>query len=142
MLLSIRPKYIDEIINGTKKFEFRKKIPNFNEEISTRIILYCSKPRMEIMGSMELRDYYSGDFEEIMRIVGADDSYRERIGNYFDNKEICHAIKIDGFTVYKHSIPLRQLRELDKNFCPGQSYRYLSSESNIMKELVSLNKTL
>ncbi|EGR3506369.1 hypothetical protein DC852_24550, partial [Vibrio parahaemolyticus] len=48
-LLSIKPKYVDEIISGKKKYEFRKKI--FKRDIDS-IIVYCTSPIKMVVGEI------------------------------------------------------------------------------------------
>lgn len=140
VLLSIRPKYIKEIELGIKKFEFRKVLPKFDAQTSKEIILYCSKPEMKIIGRMRLHESHSAPFEELMKIVGADEEYKKRIASYFRDKEICHAIKIDDYVRYEQPLPLSELRKLVPGFVPGQSYRFLNKNSNIIKELFKINQ--
>ena len=41
ILLSVKPKYIEKIFNGTKKYEFRKKLAKLDV---SKIILYSTSP--------------------------------------------------------------------------------------------------
>ncbi|MEG0618336.1 MAG: hypothetical protein RR557_03395 [Bacilli bacterium] len=43
VLMSIMTKYSNEIFDGTKKWEFRKKLPKLNDNDSIKIIVYSSK---------------------------------------------------------------------------------------------------
>jgi len=141
ILLSIRPKYVKEIKEGIKKYEFRKKFPNtVDSNISKTIVLYCSKPTMEIIGSLKIKNHFSSDFELLMKSVNADKIYKERISNYFNDKTLCHALEISDLKIYDHPLSLKYLRENYIGFCPGQSYRYL--DNKIMAELISLNGSL
>ncbi|WDS54555.1 hypothetical protein [Vibrio aestuarianus] len=140
VLLSIQPKHIRDIEAGLKKFEFRKILPKFDDKTNKEILLYCSKPKMKIIGRIRLNEYYSAPFEDLMNIVGADDAYKRRIANYFGERKICHAIKIDEYVRYKYPLPLSELRLLMPGFVPGQSYRFLAENSAIVEKLLKLNK--
>lgn len=141
ILLSIRPKIVDEIINGTKKFEFRKKFPDITDEaISNKVFIYCSKPIMKIIGSFIVKSYNHTDFDTLMMLVNASDTYKKRISNYFIDKESCHAMEISNLTIYEFPLSLDYLRKEFPGFCPGQSYRYLTPE--IKERIRSLNKEL
>jgi len=48
VILSIKPKYVKRIFNGTKKYEFRKRIFK-NPNIDT-IIIYSTSPVKRIVG--------------------------------------------------------------------------------------------
>ena len=126
ILLSIQPKYVREIISGVKKFEFRKKFPDTsNNAISNRIIIYRSKPKMEIMGSFAIKRHLNSDFDSLMKKINADTAYIERISNYFPEKDSCHALEISDLKIYENPLSLNYLRKTYKGFCAGQSYRYL-----------------
>ena len=82
ILLSIQVKYIKEIKAGLKKFEFRKKLPDTSSDtISDRVILYCSKPKMEIMGSFLINRHLHANFYELMKLINADKKYMARISD-------------------------------------------------------------
>jgi len=46
VLLSIKPKYVDLILNGEKKYEFRRKI--FRNE-TNKVYVYCTSPVKKIV---------------------------------------------------------------------------------------------
>lgn len=137
ILLSIQPSIVNEIINGTKTHEFRKKFPNIrSNNLSDTIVIYCSSPVMRIIGSFKVGKYFHSDFDALMIEVGATDSYKKRIGNYFKNKQSCHAMEITSLNLYKEPISLGELRKKFSGFVPGQSYRYLDSKiKNLIIEL-------
>jgi len=138
ILLSVEPRVVDELISGEKKFEFRKRFPDINRsDIENKIIIYCSKPVMKIIGSFITKAYFHSDFETLMKQVSATDKYKKRISKYFSNKDSCHALEISDFKLYKTPLELNYLREEFPGFCPGQSYRYL--DPFIEKRILSLN---
>ena len=127
ILLSIKPRIVKDIISGEKKFEFRKKFPDINgSQISNKIIIYCSKPIMQIIGSFVAKSYYYNDFESLMVSVNATEEYKLRIGRYLEDKTSCHAMEISDIKLYKSPLSLSYLRKEFPGFCPGQSYRYLN----------------
>lgn len=137
-MLSIKPRIVKEITSGEKKFEFRKTFPDLSKsEISNKIIIYCSKPTMQIIGSFVVKSYHNDNFESLMELVGATDEYKSRIEAYFINKNSCHAMEISEIILYERPLSLSYLREEFPGFCPGQSYRYL--ESDIKDRIQELN---
>lgn len=128
ILLSIQPKIVKEIIDGTKKFEFRKKFPNLEEgNVNKKIIIYSSKPTMKIIGSYVVKTYYHSDFCSLMNKVNATTAYEARISKYFTNKDSCHAMEISELKIYDTPLSLEYLRKSFPGFVPGQSYRYLNN---------------
>jgi predicted transcriptional regulator len=50
VLLSIKPKYVEEILNGNKKYEFRKSIFKCKEKLEM-IYIYSSSPVKKVVGA-------------------------------------------------------------------------------------------
>ncbi|TMM47031.1 hypothetical protein [Colwellia ponticola] len=141
ILLSIQPRIVEEIINGTKKFEFRRKFPDLdNSNISRKVIIYCSSPVMKIIGSFVVKNFYHSDFDTLMKKVKADDAYNKRISKYLIDKASCFAMEISELNIYDIPLTLEYLRKTYSGFCPGQSYRYLSEE--IKSDLTAKNNGL
>jgi len=129
LLLSIQPRIVQEIVDGKKLFEFRKKLPRMdNSGISQTIVIYCSSPKMQIFGSFKIGRYFHENFEELMIKVNAAESYKERISRYFKDKSSCHAMEITELNIYDFPLGLTELREKFPGFVPGQSYRYLDDK--------------
>lgn len=145
ILLSIKPKIIKEIISGEKKFEFRKKLPDLNDEslgIAKKVIIYSSSPEKKIMGSFVIKNFHQEKFNDMMHVVNASQSYRERIYRYFKHEGVCFSMEISDFRVYEQPLTLTSLRLNHNNFGPGQSYRYLYESCSIISELKKLNGSL
>lgn len=51
ILLAIKPEYSQKILNGTKVYEYRKKIPN---EPVDKIIIYESAPTSKVVGEAKV----------------------------------------------------------------------------------------
>jgi predicted transcriptional regulator len=51
ILLSIKPQYVKGILDGTKKYEYRKRLP---KEVSPVILIYCSSPVKKIVAQVEV----------------------------------------------------------------------------------------
>lgn len=57
ILLSIKPEYAEKILEGTKKFEYRRIIPKQNVD---KIIIYESAPVSKVVGEVEVLGIYQG----------------------------------------------------------------------------------
>lgn len=53
LLMSINPQHVDNILDGTKKFEFRKT--KCKEKIDS-IIIYSTSPIMRVVAEVEVKD--------------------------------------------------------------------------------------
>jgi predicted transcriptional regulator len=51
VLLSINPQFVEKIINGEKKFEYRKRI--FKRKVDT-VIIYSTMPEGKIIGEFKV----------------------------------------------------------------------------------------
>ena len=57
VLLSIKPEYAEKILNGEKKFEFRRVLPK-NKEVD-KVVIYATMPIGKIIGEFEIADFIS-----------------------------------------------------------------------------------
>lgn len=64
MLLSINPEHVENIMLGTKRFEFRKV--RCRAEID-RIIIYSTAPIQQVVAEAEVKEIYVGSPEEIWK---------------------------------------------------------------------------
>ena len=57
VLLSIKPKYVEEIKNGTKKYEFRRSFTSRkNMNKVNKIFIYCSAPVKKIVARFYIHE--------------------------------------------------------------------------------------
>jgi len=64
ILISINPEYVEKILDGTKRFEFRKiecKVP------VEEIVIYCTSPVMKVVGTATVRRVITGIPEDIWK---------------------------------------------------------------------------
>lgn len=120
VLLSIKPKYAFKIFDGTKKFEFRKVIFK-NPNIKT-VVVYASSPVQQVIGEFEIEDIFSLNPETLWRKTSKLSGIsKDFFFDYFANRDIAHAIKINKTRRYKKPLNIRK----DFNASPPQSYMYL-----------------
>lgn len=122
VLLSIKPKFVEQIMNGSKLYEFRKAI--FKSEVN-EIWVYSSSPIKKIVGRIIVDEIIEdsplslwNNFKKHAGIEG------EEFFNYFHGKEKGYAIKIKTFIAF--SDPINPYDENSK-FTPPQSFAYLNN---------------
>lgn len=120
-ILSIKPEFVEKIISGEKKYEFRKKM--FKQEIKS-VIIYSTKPVGCFVGEFKLKKVLSGDIEQIWSKTNlyagiSQDFFIE----YFKNSDTAYAMRIDDLTVYDDPI---NPCSIIPNFKPPQSFCYVS----------------
>jgi type I restriction enzyme S subunit len=124
VLLSIKPKYVKSIIEGDKRYEFRKTIFK-NREIN-RIYIYSSSPVKKIVGTFEiggiLEDHPSDLWDTVKEFAGIDN---RDFFVYFEGKSRAFAIKIQNFQEFTDLV---DPYETMPGFVPPQSYCYMDGE--------------
>ena len=120
VLLSIKPEFVERILNGTKKFEFRKGI--FKKNV-TSVVIYATMPIGMVVGEFEVDTILSGHPEEVWDMT---EQYAGISKNFFDEyyegREKAFAIKINKTIRFDEPLPLSAI---GLNITPPQSYRYL-----------------
>lgn len=123
VLLSIKPEFAEKILNGSKRFEFRKGI--FKNENITTVVIYATMPVGKIVGEFHVESILSGHPDSVWKETkGFAGITKEFFDSYYEGREKAFAIKIGN--VEKFSVPL-PITSLGKNVTPPQSYRYLSA---------------
>ncbi|WP_066675819.1 hypothetical protein [Clostridium septicum] len=122
-LISIKPKYVEEIKSKNKRYEYRKNI--FKKDID-KVYIYSTSPNKQIVGYFKYSGCLNGTPEEIWRITkdfsGIDETSYYK---YFDNKECAYAIKIERLHIFKE--PIDPKSRINKFVAP-QSYIYLEGD--------------
>ncbi|AFQ44901.1 hypothetical protein [Desulfosporosinus meridiei] len=123
VLISIKPKYVQEILGGKKKYEYRKSI--FKREVD-KIYIYSTSPDRKIVGYFKFVGYLKEDPEKIWEITkecsGID---KESFKEYFNNKTHAYAIKIEQLYIFHTPIDPHKVLQ---NFIAPQSYFYLQGD--------------
>lgn len=121
-LMSIKPQFVEEIVKGTKTFEFRKAV--FKRPVS-KVVVYASLPVGKVIGEFTVKEIHQGTPNAIWKATRLGSGITESYFNeYFEGKENAFAIEIESFTPYKEGIPLKEFAPQLK--APPQSYCYLS----------------
>ncbi|NLM63183.1 MAG: ASCH domain-containing protein [Mollicutes bacterium] len=120
ILLPIRPKYVEEIFNGNKKYEYRKTIPKRKIK---KIIIYSTSPVMKVVGEADVVKVLKAKPNDLWNMTkNYSGIEKEKYDKYFSNSEIAFAYEITN--VIKYNNPYL-LKEIGIDFYP-QSFIYLS----------------
>ena len=122
VLLSIKPEYVEAIINGTKRFEYRKRI--FRQKDIECIVVYATKPFGKVVGEFYFEEILENDPETIW---GLTYSYagvtKDFFLEYFKDRAKGFAIKIKKFIEYEVPIELSEFNANTK--IAPQSFCYI-----------------
>lgn len=125
VLLSIKPIYNEKIINGQKKYEFRKSIFKESAHVE-KAFIYSSRPTKKIIGYFEVGEIISNHptilWENCHEFAGIG---KKQFFEYYKNKEKGFAISIQNFQEFK--TPVDPFIEFD-NFKAPQSFYYVSDD--------------
>ena len=120
--MSIKPEYALKIVDGTKKFEYRKV--KFRKEVKT-IIIYVTHPIQKVVGEVELIKIHEGspgDIWDKTNTCGGID--KTKYFEYFHNKKKAYAYELGEVKIYENS---KSLNDIGIYFAP-QSFVYFQSE--------------
>lgn len=132
VLLSIKPKYVEEILKGNKKYEFRKSIFRCREELEV-VYIYSSSPVKKIVGAFVIEniieDHPKVPWEKFKEFSGINDE--KEFFNYFGTNKKGFAIEIGDLQIFESPA---DPRILIPDFVPPQSFRYI--DDNIFRGAV------
>lgn len=124
LLLSLRPRFAQAILEGTKTIELRRT--RVSAPPGTLLVLYASSPVMAVVGVATLAERDTASPATIWR------RYRGRLGlsraefsDYFTGAEHATALSIADPRTLPYPLTLARLRTYSA-FQPPQSYRYIA----------------
>jgi predicted transcriptional regulator len=116
VLISIHPRFVEQILTGSKTVELRRRPPRVSP--GTPVLIYATRPESKVVGRFKIGKNLSKPREQLWRHV------RESAGvskgeydSYFADAAEAHAIEIRA--------PQRLRRPVSLSIPPPQSYRFL-----------------
>jgi predicted transcriptional regulator len=126
LLLSVKPEFAKKILFGSKRFEFRKKIPLQN--INT-VYIYSSFPEKRIVGAFRIREIIQGTPEELWENCREEGGIDEdRFFTYFKGKSLGYSLLVDEVEPIDPPVDPKKTNE---DFKPPQNFAYLSDIKDI-----------
>ena len=121
ILLSIKPKYVEEIFEGNKRYEFRKVIFR-NREVS-KVYIYSTSPEKKIVAAFKvgniIEDHPSRLWQRLKDEAGIEE---DEFFRYFEGCDRGFAIEIEDLKRLERPI---NPKEHIPGFVPPQSFYYL-----------------
>lgn len=100
ILISIKKEFVDRIISGEKKYEFRTRVAK--NDIN-KLIIYCTLPTKMVVAEAEIIEIIELPKEEMWNqtrdYAGIS---KEGFMKYFSKNEKAYAYKLGKITVYEH----------------------------------------
>ena len=120
IIISIKPEYVEKIISGEKKYEYRTKAAKKDVD---KIIIYETTPVKKVVAEAEILDVLvmkPGELWELTKDkAGTTKSF---FMSYFKGKKVAYAYKLGKVKVYRRPI---ELSAFGLKSAP-QSFVYLS----------------
>ena len=124
VILSIRPIFCQAIFNGSKVYEYRKRV--FKSSDMDKVYIYASKPISKIVGYFTIKriieDTPTMVWEQTHKFGGIS---KKLFLDYFEGHSAAYAIEIDE--VVKLDTPINP-KEVIKDFTAPQNFMYLEKD--------------
>lgn len=119
ILISIKKEYVDRIISGEKRYEFRTRVAK--NDIN-KLIIYCTLPTKKVVAEAEITEIIEMTKKDMW---GHTKDYagigEEEFMKYFSKNAIAYAYKLGKITVYERQ---KELIEYGVKHAP-QSFMYI-----------------
>ena len=127
LLMSVRPKYAEKILQGMKTVELRRMRPSVSR--GDLLLLYVSSPVKEVKGMSVIDRVTSSRPDKLWKQIRHKASItKDEFDSYFEGAEVAVAIHFSYVKRFALPVALPSLREFWPGFRPPQSYRYLTSK--------------
>lgn len=119
ILLSINPNHVENIMNGTKRYEFRKRACKRHVD---KILIYSTTPVMKVVGEAEVEDALIDKPQIIWKKTQKKSGIEKPFfDEYYADKEQAVAYKLKNVVEYEVA---KELKEYGISNAP-QSFQYI-----------------
>jgi len=126
-LLSIKPDFVEAIIRGEKKYEFRRRIFKRSVDI---VLIYATVPIQQVVAEFDVCSVICESlpllWKRTRRFAGINSEF---FWKYYKGKDYGYAIEIGNVRTYRN--PFCPIEEL--GIYPPQSFVYLEAMRNASK---------
>ncbi|MBP0029390.1 ASCH domain-containing protein [Roseofilum sp. Guam] len=133
LLLSIKPQYVQKILDGQKNIELRKTRPKLKK--GDFILVYESSPTKCLRGWFEVQSISCENPQELWHKVQDNVGItKKEFDEYYKTSKVAIAIAIKS--LYSTKLSLEEVRETWETFKPPQSFYYLKKDEIILAEKI------
>lgn len=120
ILMPINPEYVDEILSGNKKYEYRKIIAK--RKNIDKMVIYSTSPIMRVVAEVDVEGIIEASPEKLWEQTKEYSGItKDFYSKYYKNKENAIAYKLGNIKVYDKP---KKLCDIGINYVP-QSFIYL-----------------
>ncbi len=118
-LLSIRPKYVEEMVKGNKRYEFRKSI--FKKDVD-KVWIYATSPTQKIVGTFVIGKILKDTPDNLWKKFNGLSGMREQdFFDYYSGIKEGFALELKYLKLFE--VPIDP-KIVFPNFIPPQSFYY------------------
>lgn len=133
-LISLKPRHLSNLIDGTKTVELRSRIVNFVS--GTRVWIYSTLPEGRISAYAIVEKVEIAKPSIIWRMYGKEIAItRSEFDEYTDGKQLVSAIQFNSIYIIEPGITLDYIRKKSKSFQPPQFIKWLKNDNLLLKYL-------
>jgi len=139
ILISILPKWADQILSGAKKWEYRRVA--INAEKGSKLILYASGKLHAIVGEATIEKVLIEPVDLLIKHTAKEvPETPDELRKAFARKKMGCAIKVKDPIRYSTPLSLSIIRKEIPNFRPPQSFYYISDDAPLMSLLKKMKR--
>ena len=120
ILMPINPQYVNEILAGRKKYEYRKIKAKRNN--IDKMIIYSTSPIMKVVAEVDIKGVIEENPEKLWKMTKNESGITKDFYNkYYKNKNVAIAYELGKIKIYDEP---KSLSDIGVNYVP-QSFIYL-----------------
>jgi predicted transcriptional regulator len=121
ILISLKPKYAEDIFSGAKTVELRKRRPHVDP--GTSVWIYATAPVAALKGYARLERIVTAAPSTIWKTFGDRTGIsKAEFDQYFFDCDVAHALVLSEIKGLKHPILLDRMRKMVADFHPPQFF--------------------
>ena len=106
ILLSIKPEYVRKILEGSKKYEFRRSVAKRKVD---RILIYSTAPEMKVVAMVEVLDILKDSPKKLWEKTHAHAGIsRPKFMDYYANRSVANAYRLGELQKFETSKTLAE----------------------------------
>ena len=99
ILLSIRPEYVEKILAGTKKYEYRRHLAKSDVH---KMLIYCTSPVMKVVAEAEVCEKVTGTPISLWKKTKHESGIAKKAYlSYFQGCTCAHAYRLGKVKVFR-----------------------------------------
>jgi predicted transcriptional regulator len=126
MILSLKPRYAEVILSGSKTVELRRTEPRIR--VPTRALIYATTPVKALVGTCIVESVMTDGLAVLWEAYGSCSGLRHgEFRSYFEGRDVGSALVLSEACRFARQVALADLRASRCMDRPPQSYAYIDA---------------